>query len=97
MGKLKNLGSRIISFLIGCISAFILIFLCRERNAIVKDNYEKEVEGIKEKAEKKKNEAIKRISSASVSDIADGYSSVCDAIDEGKERFRRRIKTAIDD
>ena len=47
-------------------------------------------EKINGKAEKKREEAVERISRADARTICEGYGSVCDTIADGKERFRKR-------
>ena len=47
-------------------------------------------EEINAKACKKRQEAINRISNADARTLAEGYSSVCDTIADGKKRFRDR-------
>ena len=51
-------------------------------------------EEINEKSAKKREEAIERISNADARSICESYGSVCDAINDGKERFRRRCERA---
>ncbi len=81
-------------------AAIVLALLFVNEKSEYREDYgkrKKQEDEIEAKAEKKKQEAVKRISSASISDIADSYGTVCDAIADGKERFRRRIEAAIDD
>ena len=49
-------------------------------------------EEINEKSAKKREEAIERISNADARSVCESYGSVCDAINDGKERFRRRCE-----
>ena len=51
---------------------------------------------INAKAEAKRDEAIARLERADARTIAESYGSVCDAIADGKERFRRRCAGADD-
>ena len=51
-------------------------------------------EKINGKAEKKREEAIERISNSDARSICESYGSVCDTINDGKERFRRRCQRA---
>ena len=48
---------------------------------------------INKKAAAKRDEAIARIERADARQLAESYGSVCDAIADGKERFRRRVST----
>ncbi len=57
---------------------------------------EEDVEEVNAKAAKKREEAIVRIERADARELSEGYGSVCDAIADGKERFRRRCGTADD-
>ena len=51
---------------------------------------------INAKAAAKRDEAIARIDRADARTLAESYGPVCDAIAEGKERFRRRCAGADD-
>ena len=51
---------------------------------------------INAKAAAKRNEAIARIERADARQLAESYGSVCDAIADGKERFRKRCQRADD-
>ena len=51
---------------------------------------------INRKAAAKRDEAIARIERADARELAESYGSVCDAIADGKERFRRRCAGADD-
>ena len=51
---------------------------------------------INRKAAAKRDEAIARIERADARELAESYGSVCDAIADGKERFRRRCQRADD-
>lgn len=48
---------------------------------------------INEKAAAKRDQAIARIERTDARELAESYGSVCDAIADGKERFRRRVST----
>ena len=51
---------------------------------------------INKKAAAKRDQAIARIERADARELAESYGSVCDAIADGKERFRRRCARADD-
>ena len=51
---------------------------------------------INKKAAAKRDQAIARIERADASELAESYRSVCDAIADGKERFRQRCGRADD-
>ena len=50
-----------------------------------------DVDEINAKAAKKREEAVARIERANARSLSESYGSVCDAIADGKERFRRRV------
>ena len=51
---------------------------------------------INKKAANKREETIERISRADARSICESYGSVCDTINDGKERFRKRCQRADD-
>ena len=51
---------------------------------------------INKKAAAKRDEAIARIERTDARELAESYGSVCDAIADGKERFRKRCQRADD-
>ena len=53
-----------------------------------------DIDEINAKAAAKREEAVARIERADARELAESYGSVCDAINDGKERFRRRCKRA---
>lgn len=53
-----------------------------------------DIDEINAKAAAKRDEAIARIERADARELAESYGSVCDAISDGKERFRQRCKRA---
>ena len=57
---------------------------------------EEDADEINAKAAAKRDEAIASIERADARELAESYSSVCDAIADGKERFRRRCQRADD-
>ena len=64
-------------------------FGLRPRN----DEDEEDSDEINKKAAAKRDEAIARIERADARTLAESYGTVCDAIADGKERFRRRVST----
>ena len=77
------------------VAIFTVLFVKEQRDKVVStgsttsdDNKE-----INAKAEKKREEAIERISNSDARSICESYGSVCDTINDGKERFRRRVST----
>ena len=57
---------------------------------------EEDANEINRRAAAKRNEAIARIEHADARELAESYGSVCDAIADGKERFRQRCQRADD-
>ena len=53
-----------------------------------------DIDEINAKATAKREEAVARIERADARELAESYGSVCDAINDGKERFRQRCKRA---
>ena len=53
-----------------------------------------DIDEINAKAAAKREEAVARIELADARELAESYGSVCDAINDGKERFRQRCKRA---
>ena len=53
-----------------------------------------DIDEINAKAAKKREEAVARIERADARTLSESYGSVCDAISDGKERFRQRCKRA---
>ena len=75
---------------------FVVLFMkdCRIKsgNDNRGDDDKGDVDEINKKAAAKREEAVERISRADARSICESYGSVCDAIAEGKDRFRRRCK-----
>ena len=55
------------------------------------DDDKEDSDEINKKAAAKREEAINRIERADARTIAENYDGICDAIADGKERFRRRV------
>ena len=53
-----------------------------------------DIDEINAKATAKREEAVARIERADARELAESYGSVCDAISDGKQRFRQRCKRA---
>lgn len=64
----------------------------RYGNGKVKDDSDE----INAKAAQKREEAIERISNTDARTLSESYGTVCDAITDGKARFRRRCFRADD-
>ena len=55
------------------------------------DDNKGDVDEINKKAAAKREETVARIEHADARTLAESYGPVCDAIADGKERFRRRV------
>ena len=77
--------------------AIFTVLFCKEVVSIRPSDYsttgDDDEEEINAKAAKKREEAIKRISDCDARTLSESYGSVCDAIVDGKERFRKRVST----
>ncbi len=82
----------------GFVAIFTVLFVRDFRVAPDNDTYikEEDVEEVNAKAAKKREEAIARIERTDARELSEGYGSVCDAIADGKERFRKRCGAADD-
>ena len=56
------------------------------------DDSKEDADEINRKAAAKRDEAIARIERADARELAESYGPVCDAIVDGRERFRRRCQ-----
>ncbi len=65
-----------------------------ENDTIEQNIREDDIDEINAKAAKKREEAIARIERADARTLSEGYGSVCDAISDGKARFRKRCGRA---
>ena len=78
------------------VAVFTVLFI-KERELVSTDSTtEGDSDEINAKAAAKRNEAIARIERADARELAESYSSVCDAIADGKERFRHRCDRTDD-
>ena len=80
--------------------AIFTVLFCKEVVSIRPSDYsttdgddEEDSDEINRRAAKKREEAIARIERADARTLAESYGPVCDAIADGKERFRRRVST----
>ena len=72
------------------IAIFTVLFVKEMPKQVRHDDVEDDTAEINRKAAAKRNEAIARIEHADARELAESYGPVCDAIADGKERFRRR-------
>lgn len=79
------------------VAIFTVLFVKETPKQVRHDDVqEDDSDEINKKAAAKREEAIERISNADARSICESYGSVCDTINEGKERFRRRCQRAHD-
>ena len=78
------------------VAIFTVLFVKEQRDKVVStgSTTADDNEEINAKAAKKREETIERISRADARSICESYGSVCDTINDGKERFRRRCTRA---
>ena len=73
---------------------FAVLFIKEMPKQVRHDDDREDVDEINKRAAEKREEAVARIERADARELAESYGSVCDAINDGKERFRRRCKRA---
>ena len=77
------------------VAIFTVLFVKERQVVSTGSNTTKEdIDEINAKAAAKREEAVARIERADARELAESYGSVCDAINDGKERFRQRCKRA---
>ena len=74
-------------------AVFAVLFIKEMPKQVRHDDAKEDADEINKKAAAKRDEAIARIERADARELAESYGSVCDAIADGKERFRRRVST----
>ena len=80
------------------VAIFTVLFI-KERDCRIEpdnDSVLEDSDEINAKAAKKREEAIARIERADARTLSESYGSVCDAISDGKARFRKRCGRADD-
>ena len=95
MKKFLEVIKKIFCWLGAVFAAIFAVLFIKEMPKQVRhdDMREDDSDEINRKAEAKRKETIERISNADARSICESYGSVCDTINEGKERFRRRVST----
>ena len=78
------------------VAIFTVLFVKEMPKQVRHDDMEDDSDEINAKAAAKRDEAIARIERADARELAESYGSVCDAIADGKERFRKRCQRADD-
>ena len=100
MKKVWEVIKKIFVWLGAVFVAIFTVLFCKEVVSIRPSDYstteDDDEEDINAKAAKKRNEAIARIECANAQTLAESYGPVCDAIADGKERFRRRCSRTDD-
>ena len=94
MKKLLQVIKKILIWIGTVFVAIFTVLFCKEvvsTGSTTVDSKEDDSDEINKKAAAKREEAISRIERADARDIAERYDVVCDAIADGKERFRRRV------
>ena len=94
MKKVWEVIKKVFCWLGAVFVAIFTVLFIKEREVFSTDSTTKgDSDEINAKAAAKREEAIARIERADARQLAESYSSVCDAIADGKERFRRRVST----
>ena len=76
------------------VAIFTVLFVKEMPKQVRHDDAREDVDEINKRAAEKREEAIARIERADARELAESYGSVCDAINDGKERFRHRCSRA---
>ena len=100
MKKLWEVIKKVFCWLGAIFSAIFIVLFCADspiksgndkwRHRHDADGKKEDSDEINAKAAAKRDEAIARIERADARELAESYGSVCDAIADGKERFRQR-------
>ena len=97
MKKVWEVIKKIFIWLGAVFVAIFTVLFIKEREVVsTGSTTEGDSDEINAKAAAKRDEAIARIERADARTLAESYGSVCDAITDGKERFRRRCAGAHD-
>ena len=97
MKKLLEVIKKIFIWLGAVFGAIFTVLFVKEMPKQVRHNDEEDdTDEINRKAAAKRDQAIARIERTDARELAESYGSVCNAIAEGKERFRRRCHRADD-
>ena len=72
---------------------FAVLFIKEMPKQVRHDDDREDVDEINKRAAEKREEAVARIERADARQLAESYGSVCDAISDGKQRFRQRVST----
>ena len=94
MKKVWDVIKKIGVWIFTVLAAIFAVLFIKEKDCRGKpdnDMGREDSDEINKKAAAKRKEAISRIESADARSIAEEYDAVCDAIADGKKRFRRRV------
>ena len=96
MKKVWEVIKKIFIWLGAVFVAIFTVLFVKERQVVSTGSTtaKEDIDEINAKAAAKREEAVARIERADARELAESYGSVCDAINDGKERFRRRCKRA---
>ncbi|MBR5033477.1 MAG: hypothetical protein IKX70_07405 [Treponema sp.] len=96
MKKVWEVIKKIFIWLGAVFAAIFAVLFVKERQVVSTSSTitKEDIDEINAKAAAKREEAIARIERADARQLAESYGSVCDAISDGKERFRRRCQRA---
>ena len=96
MKKVWEVIKKIFIWLGAVFVAIFTVLFVKERQVVStgSTNAKEDIDEINAKAAAKREEAVARIERADARELAESYGSVCDAINDGKERFRKRCKRA---
>ena len=92
MKKVWEVIKKIFVWLGAVFVAIFTVLFIKEREVVSTGSTtsEEDADETNRRAAQKRDEAIARIERADARELAESYGSVCDAIADGKERFRRR-------
>ena len=90
MKKVLQVINTVFVFIGVVISSVFVVLFIGDKNRYEEKEIIDDREEINAKAAQKRQEALLRIASSDARTLSESYSSVCDAIYDGKERFRKR-------
>ena len=96
MKKVWEVIKKVFIWLGAVFVAIFTVLFVKERKVVSTGSTtaKEDIDEINAKAAAKREEAVARIERADARELAESYSSVCDAISDGKQRFRQRCKRA---
>ena len=96
MKKVWEVIKKIFIWLGAVFVAIFTVLFVKERQVVSTGSTtaKEDIDEINAKAAAKREETVARIERADARELAESYGSVCDAINDGKERFRQRCKRA---